>query len=101
MSELRRRYNMFPNKTFGGHVDTEVLDDGRIRYYINVTGTESTSELIVDPRDENEMRAVSQLHLVTKASDEEGSSPMIDVEDSETLPENVARLIRRLKPTGS
>ena len=27
-----RRYNMYPQKSFGGHIETKVLPDGRIKY---------------------------------------------------------------------
>jgi hypothetical protein len=29
-----RRYNMYPQKAFGGHIETKVLQDGRIKYTI-------------------------------------------------------------------
>jgi len=66
MSEQVLEYNMFPQKTYGGNVKVRVLDDGRLCYTITMPGSDQTCEMVVDPADENDMRAVRQLHLVDK-----------------------------------
>jgi hypothetical protein len=61
-----RRYNMFPQKTFAGHVETEVLKDGRIKYTLFPVpfDGEEPRTFILDPASESDMRAAKQLHLV-------------------------------------
>lgn len=104
MTNLRRRYNMFPNKTYGGHVDTEILNDGRIKYFINITGQETPNEIVVDPSDENEMRAVRQLHLISgrdTVGTTDGSEFVVDADDVDTLLAKVGEMARKLGQTGS
>jgi hypothetical protein len=58
---------MFPQKTFAGHVETEVLTDGRIKYTLfpmPFDGAIEPRSFIADPANEVDMRAVKQLHLV-------------------------------------
>jgi hypothetical protein len=61
-----RRYNMYPQKSFGGHIETKVLPDGRIKYTIFPFPYDGSDQrtLIVDPANPEEMRAVKQLHLI-------------------------------------
>jgi hypothetical protein len=66
MSAKVRTYNMYPQKTYGGHVEARVMHDGRIHYSIYMLGTDQACDLIVDPSNENEMRGVRQLHLVQR-----------------------------------
>jgi hypothetical protein len=79
---------MYPQKTYAGHVETEILEDGRIKYYIYMLGWDVPNELVVDPSDDNEMRGVRQMHLVMRnAADEAGDEPsyMIQGSDAEVM----------------
>lgn len=68
MSTQRARYNMFPQRTYAGYVETELLESGHIKYYIFLDGCETSSEMIIDPRNENDVRSVKQLHMIAAGS---------------------------------
>ena len=69
-----RRYNMYPQKAFGGHIETKVLPDGRIKYTIFPYPYDGSDQrtLIVDPANPEEMRAVKQLHLIPDIKNDPG-----------------------------
>jgi hypothetical protein len=69
-----RRYNMYPQKAFGGHIETKVLPDGRIKYTIFPYPYDGSDKrtLIVDPANPEEMRAVKQLHLIPDIKNDPG-----------------------------
>jgi hypothetical protein len=69
-----RRYNMYPQKAFGGHIETKVLPDGRIKYTIFPFPYDGSDQrtLIVDPANPEEMRAVKQLHLIPDIKNDPG-----------------------------
>jgi hypothetical protein len=69
-----RRYNMYPQKAFGGHVETKVLQDGRIKYTIFPYPYDGSDKrtVIVDPANPEEMRAVKQLHLIPDIKNDSG-----------------------------
>jgi len=70
----QRRYNMYPQKSFGGHVETKVLQDGRIKYTIFPFPFDGSDKrvIIVDPANPEEMRAVKQLHLIPDVKNDPG-----------------------------
>ena len=69
-----RRYNMYPQKAFGGHVETKVLPDGRIKYTVFPYPYDGSDKrtIIVDPANPEEMRAVKQLHLIPDIKNDPG-----------------------------
>jgi hypothetical protein len=69
-----RRYNMYPQKAFGGHVETKVLPDGRIKYIVFPYPYDGSDKrtIIVDPANPEEMRAVKQLHLIPDIKNDPG-----------------------------
>ena len=69
-----RRYNRYPQKAFGGHIETKVLPDGRIKYTICPYPSDGSDKrtLIVDPANPEEMRAVKQLHLIPDIKNDPG-----------------------------
>ena len=98
MSGTRRRYNMYPQKTYAGHVETEILDDGRIKYYIYLLGWDEPNELIVDPSDDNQMRGVRQMHLVIRNAEESAGDEhayMIEGSDAEVMLEAMRTMFRK------
>jgi hypothetical protein len=70
----QRRYNMYPQKAFGGHVETRVLQDGRIQYTLFPFPYDGSDKrvIIVDPANPEEMRAVRQLHLIPDIKNDPG-----------------------------
>jgi len=70
----QRRYNMYPQKSFGGHVETKVLPDGRIKYTLFPFPFDGSDKrvIIVDPANPEEMRAVKQLHLIPDIKNDPG-----------------------------
>lgn len=70
----QRRYNMYPQKSFGGHVETKVLPDGRIKYMLFPFPFDGSDKrvIIVDPANPEEMRAVKQLHLIPDIKNDPG-----------------------------
>lgn len=70
----QRRYNMYPQKMFGGHVETKVMTDGRIKYTIFPFPYDGSDKrvLIVDPANPEEMRQVKQLHLIPDLKNDPG-----------------------------
>jgi hypothetical protein len=70
----QRRYNMYPQKMFGGHVETRVLQDGRIQYTLFPFPYDGSDKrvIIVDPANPEEMRAVKQLHLIPDIKNDPG-----------------------------
>ena len=70
----QRRYNMYPQKAFGGHVETRVLQDGRIQYTLFPFTYDGSDKrvIIVDPANPEEMRAVRQLHLIPDIKNDPG-----------------------------
>lgn len=100
MSGRRRRYNMYPQKTYAGHVETEILDDGRIKYYIYMLGWDQPNEVVVDPSDDNQMRGVRQMHLVIRNVEEEAGeehSYMIQGPDAEVMLEAMRTMFRKVE----
>jgi hypothetical protein len=65
---------MYPQKSFGGHVETKVLPDGRIKYTLFPFPFDGSDKrvLIVDPANPEEMRAVKQLHLIPDIKNDPG-----------------------------
>jgi hypothetical protein len=94
-----RRYNMFPQKTYGGHVETEVLDDGRIRYRIFVVGADAPTTMVVDPLDENQMRGVRQLHLIVNGAATETAPSHDYVIDGDSVDEVLAHIQQMFRRT--
>ena len=70
----QRRYNMYPQKAFGGHVETRVLQDGRLQYTLFPFPFDGSDKrvIIVDPANPEEMRAVRQLHLIPEIKNDPG-----------------------------
>lgn len=70
----QRRYNMYPQKSFGGHVETKVLQDGRIKYTLFPFPFDGSDKrvIIVDPANPEEMRAIKQLHLIPDIKSDPG-----------------------------
>ena len=70
----QRRYNMYPQKSFGGHVETKVLPDGRIKYTLFPFPFDGSDKrvIIVDPANPEEMRAIKQLHLIPDIKSDPG-----------------------------
>jgi hypothetical protein len=70
----QRRYNMYPQKMFGGHVETKVLPDGRIKYTIFPFPYDGSDKrvVIVDPANPEEMRQIKQLHLIPDIKNDPG-----------------------------
>ena len=70
----QRRYNMYPQKMFGGHVETRVLQDGRIEYTLFPFPYDGSDKrvIVVDPANPEEMRAVRQLHLIPDVKNDPG-----------------------------
>ena len=70
----QRRYNMYPQKMFGGHVETKVLPDGRIKYIIFPFPYDGSDKrvVIVDPANPEEMRQIKQLHLIPDIKSDPG-----------------------------
>lgn len=63
-SGLVHRFGMYPQETFAGHAEARVLADGTVEYQLFFVPFDGqTRTLIVDPANEEEMRAVRQLHL--------------------------------------
>lgn len=58
-------FNMFPHNVWGGHADVTVLPDGMLQYilYFHPFDGHADRTMIVDPSNEEHMRAVQQLHL--------------------------------------
>jgi hypothetical protein len=69
-----RRYNMYPRKGLGGHIETKVLPDGRIKYTIFPYPYDVSDQrtIIVDPANPEEMLAVKQLHLIPDIKNDPG-----------------------------
>lgn len=59
---------MFPQRTYAGYVETEVLENGHVRYYIFLDGRAAATELTIDPTDSNAVRTVQQLHMLAQDS---------------------------------
>jgi type IV secretory pathway VirB9-like protein len=98
MGAERRRYNMYPQKTYGGHVETQVLDDGRIKYFIFLVGADEPSTMVVDPLDENAMRGVRQLHLIINKGAIETTAMhdyVIDGDDVDEVLAHIQTMFRR------
>ena len=70
----QRRYNMYPQKMFGGHVETRVLQDGRIEYTLFPFPYDGSDKrvIVVDPANPEEMRSVRQLHLIPDVKNDPG-----------------------------
>jgi hypothetical protein len=69
-----RRYNMYPQKAFAGHVETEVMSDGRIKYTIfpfPFDGSDART-MILDPANPVDVRAMKQLHLQSVVRNDPG-----------------------------
>lgn len=81
MNTNRRRYTMYPQKTFAGYVETESLENGYLKVYMTLDGASDANEILIDTNNANEMRAFSQLHLVpvlTAEEDVRSSAYMIE-----------------------
>lgn len=70
----RRRYTIYPQKTFGGYVETEIQNDGKIKYFLFFDGMNEPNDFTVDPADEDQMRAVRQLHMIMYENGTNGSN---------------------------
>jgi hypothetical protein len=98
MGVERRRYNMYPQKTYGGHVETQVLDDGRIKYYIYLVGSDEPNTMVIDPLDENAMRGVRQLHMIMNKGATETTAThdyVIDGDDVDEVLAHIQHMFRR------
>ena len=66
-----RRYNMYPQKSFAGHVEAEVMQDGQIKYTIfpfPFDGSDART-IVLDPANPEDIRAIRQLHLQADVND--------------------------------
>lgn len=102
MTATRRRYTMYPQKTFAGYVETEILADGKIQYFLFFDGMVEPNEFTVDPADEDQMRAVRQLHMVLYGSDAKSAGNaadptyMIADDDIETVLASIEHMFRKV-----
>lgn len=99
MSEERRQYTMYPQKTYGGYVETQVLEDGCIKYYIHLMGSDRPNVMIVDPADENQLRGVRQLHLImNKPSNDHPDAPnyVIEGDNIEEVLSSIQHMFRKV-----
>ncbi len=96
VSAERRHYSMHPQKAYAGTVETEVLADGCIKYYILIHGAHEPTELVVDPSDENQMRGVRQLHLMLNKADNDSNDRnyIIDGESIEDVLASIEQMFR-------
>ncbi len=81
-----RRYNMFPQKSFGGHVETEIMADGKIKYTIFPFPFDGSDKrtMVIDPAHAEDMRAVKQLHLEPILKEDPGAGVFVVDLDGET-----------------
>lgn len=100
MGAERRQYTMYPQKTYAGTVETEVLPDGCIKYLIELQGAQAPTEMVVDPADANHMRGVRQLHLILN-SGESGAGPdrnyVIEGDSVEAVLASISQIFRRIE----
>lgn len=90
---------MYPQKTFGGYVETEVLQDGRIKYYIHMLGFDEPNEVIFDPADEEQARGIRQLHLIMreeKPGEEEKPNYVIEGEDIDGILATIEKYFKKV-----
>lgn len=100
MGAERRQYTMYPQKSYAGTVETEVMSDGCIKYYIQLQGAGSPTELVVDPADENQMRGVRQLHLMLNGGvgeDPAERNYVIDGESVDDVLASIEQMFRRIE----
>lgn len=55
---------MFPQHTFAGYTECEVLPDGKIKYSMFFVPSGGKASFIADPSNEEEMLGVQHLNLV-------------------------------------
>lgn len=90
---------MYPQKTYGGRAETQVLDDGRVKYDIYLEGSDKPNTIVVDPANENEMRGVRQLHLVMRQGTQEGgpTTYIIDGDGVGHVLMHIAKMFKLIK----